>query len=393
MNELNATLRRLGSNEFELRPLGEVGVFTRGRRFTKADYVDSGLPSIHYGEIYTTFKTVASAAERFVRPELENSLRLAKKGDVIIAATGESVAEVGKAVAWLGDESIAVHDDCYVFTSRLLDPIFTSYYFQSRHFHDQKRRLTSESKLARISGASLASILVPVPPVEVQVELVSVLSDLENLESALRSQLELEIEARRRQYEVYRDAILSFERERERERVRLSEVVELKAGQFIRAAEIASAPSPRFEVPCFGGGKLRGFVRHPTHSTSHSLIGRQGALCGDVRYVEGPFYATEHAIVVTPREGVDARWTYHVLKAMHLNRHASRSAQPGLSVEKLNALPVQLPPVEEQQRIAAVLDAMDLALHQLLVILFAEIAARRKQYEYYRDRLLAFEPA
>lgn len=217
MTELSTVLGGLTSGEVKHRPLGDVGTFTRGRRFTKADYVDAGLPSIHYGEIYTTYGTATSGAERFVRPELRESLRLAKRGDVIIAATGESVADVGKAVAWLGDEPVAVHDDCYVYTSDVLNPLFSSYYFQSKHFHDQKRRLASESKLARISGSSLASILVPVPPVGVQLAAVKVLRELEGLESALRAELEKELDARRKQYEVYRDTILSFERERERE--------------------------------------------------------------------------------------------------------------------------------------------------------------------------------
>ncbi|MFT4215178.1 MAG: hypothetical protein QM622_10450 [Microbacterium sp.] len=98
-----------------LLPLGKLGAFIRGRRFTKADYIDAGLGSVHYGEIYTDYGTSASVTHRFVRAELKDSLRLAQTGDLIIAATGENVQDVCKAVAWLGEDAVAVHDDCYIF--------------------------------------------------------------------------------------------------------------------------------------------------------------------------------------------------------------------------------------------------------------------------------------
>lgn len=197
-------------------PLGELGEFIRGRRFTKGDYVEHGLGAIHYGEIYTDYGTAATETRSFVRPELKSTLRLAQTGDLIIAATGESTKDVCKAVAWLGAEAIAVHDDCYIFRHEL-EPRFASYYFQSAAFQDQKIRFTSESKLARVSGASLAKIIAPVPPREVQRAVVTILDRLSELEVRFESELQAELVARRRQYAHYRDSLLTF-RERERER-------------------------------------------------------------------------------------------------------------------------------------------------------------------------------
>jgi type I restriction enzyme, S subunit len=201
------------------KELGEVGEFIRGRRFTKADYVASGLGAIHYGEIYTDYGTATALTRSFVRPELKSSLRLARKGDVVIAATGENVEDVCKAVAWIGDDEIAIHDDCYIYR-HALDPKYVSYFFQSSAFRDQKVRVVSESKVVRVSGSSMAKMKIPVPPLAVQREVVAVLDAFAALEAALEVELAAEREARRRQYEYYRDSLLTFERERERERER-----------------------------------------------------------------------------------------------------------------------------------------------------------------------------
>lgn len=205
MSTVAELIAGLGSDGVPLVPLGQLGEFIRGRRFTKADYVESGLGSIHYGEIYTEYGTTASSARRFVRPELRPSLRLARRGDLLIAATGENVQDVCKAVAWLGDDEVAVHDDCYIFRHEL-DPSYVAYYFQTAQFHEQKTKFASESKLARVSGANLAKIVMPVPPIDVQREIVKILDAF----SALEAELEAELEARRRQYEYYRDSLLSF---------------------------------------------------------------------------------------------------------------------------------------------------------------------------------------
>jgi type I restriction enzyme S subunit len=198
--------------------LGAIGEFIRGRRFTKQDYVERGLGAIHYGEIYTDYGTAATVTRSFVRPELKSSLRLARTGDLVIAATGENVKDVCKAVAWIGDHEIAIHDDCYIFRHQL-DPKYASYFFQSSAFHEQKIKFASESKVVRVSGSSMAKITVPVPPLEVQSAIVRVLDSLALLKLEFEAVLNSELEGRRSQYEYYRNSLLTFpERERERER-------------------------------------------------------------------------------------------------------------------------------------------------------------------------------
>ena len=114
-------------------------------------------------------------------------------------------------------------------------------------------------------------------------------------------------------------------------------------------------------------------------------------MCGNVYFVDGDYYATEHAVVATPREGVDCCYLFYALAAANLNQFKTTGAQPGLSVERLKKVKVALPDVETQRRIAKTLEQFDVLINDISQGLPAEIEARRKQYAYYRDKLLSFK--
>ena len=165
----------------------------------------------------------------------------------------------------------------------------------------------------------------------------------------------------------------------------------MKAGRHISASQIVDIQDNSHPYPCYGGNGLRGFVEIFNEEGDSLLIGRQGALCGNVQRVGGRFYATEHAVVTRGKESVDLNFAYHLLDWMNLNQYASKSAQPGLTVGKLSKLKVLIPQIAEQHRVASILDRFDRLTNDLSSGLPAEIEARRKQYEYYRDRLLSFD--
>ncbi|MFZ1382127.1 MAG: restriction endonuclease subunit S, partial [Scrofimicrobium sp.] len=173
-------------------------------------------------------------------------------------------------------------------------------------------------------------------------------------------------------------------------KVRIDEILDLRAGNFIAASDISPESDEEHQIPCFGGGGIRGYVPASNQEGDLVLIGRQGALCGNVKRANGKFYATEHAVVVTPKADADIRWVFHLLTNMDLNQYASKSAQPGLAVGTLNKLEIDVPSVEDQIRVGAVLDKFDALVNDLSIGLPAELNARRKQYEYYRDKLLVF---
>lgn len=190
-----------------------MGTLERGRRFTKADYCVDGVPAIHYADIYTRFSTVTNCAVSFVRKELSGNLRYAAPGDLVLACTGETKEDIAKAVAWEGDCPVAVHDDCTIIhLSDKVLPRYLSYYFQTSCFSRAKALLATEGKTVRIAPNRLAAIQVPVPPLSVQQEVVDILDRFDALTTSLTDGLPAEIEARRKQYEYYRDMLLHFPR-------------------------------------------------------------------------------------------------------------------------------------------------------------------------------------
>ncbi|MDQ4145188.1 MAG: restriction endonuclease subunit S [Actinomycetota bacterium] len=191
------------------RPMSQVGSFTRGKRITKADVVPDGLASIHYGEIYTGYGVSANQPLSRVRPDMASRLRFARTGDVIIAGVGETVDEVAKAVAWLGEEDVAFHDDCWAFRSPL-NPKFVSYYLQTRRFHAEKRKYVNRAKVNRISGTGLGKVTIPVPSREEQDRIVAILDKFDALMNDPSVGLPAEISLRRAQYEHYRDYLMTF---------------------------------------------------------------------------------------------------------------------------------------------------------------------------------------
>ncbi|MGU1662405.1 restriction endonuclease subunit S [Pseudomonas aeruginosa] len=134
----------------------------------------------------------------------------------------------------------------------------------------------------------------------------------------------------------------------------LGEIFDMKAGKFISASKISERQDADFPYPCYGGNGVRGFVPASNQEGKYVLIGRQGALCGNVKRTEGKFFATEHAVVCEGKVEVDMDWAFHLLTAMNLNQYATKSAQPGLAVGTLEQVKAPIPPLEVQREIVKV---------------------------------------
>lgn len=134
--------------------------------------------------------------------------------------------------------------------------------------------------------------------------------------------------------------------------VRIKDVAKLRSGDFVSAEKIES----NGEFPVYGGNGLRGYTDSFTHNGEFALVGRQGALCGNINYAKGKFWATEHAVVVRHKRKMVTRWLGEMLCCMNLNQYATASAQPGLSVEIVVNKFLPLPPLDEQSAIANHLD-------------------------------------
>ena len=132
----------------------------------------------------------------------------------------------------------------------------------------------------------------------------------------------------------------------------LGEVFTLQAGKNITAKEISDKEDTIYPFPCYGGNGLRGYVSSYNRTGRFPLIGRQGALCGNINVADGLFYATEHAVVVESYCNIDVDWAVYALIYLNLNQYATSTAQPGLSVATINEVLLPVPPIDEQKRIA-----------------------------------------
>lgn len=151
---------------------------------------------------------------------------------------------------------------------------------------------------------------------------------------------------------------------------RLKFLARMKSGENITSFEIEDSG----EYPVYGGNGLRGYTSAFTHEGDYVLIGRQGALCGNINYAHGRFWASEHAVVATLAAGHDLVWFGALLRAMNLNQYSQAAAQPGLAVERIANIPVPVPDPAEQKEIAQHIEAESRSVDQALAVAEGEVA-------------------
>ena len=146
---------------------------------------------------------------------------------------------------------------------------------------------------------------------------------------------------------------------------KLGEIFYLKAGKNITSKDISEIKKEDFIYPCYGGNGIRGYTKQYNKEGIFSLIGRQGALCGNINIGKGKFFATEHAVVVNTFSETNVNWCFYFLKQLNLNQYATSTAQPGLSVNNINQIYIPLPPLKEQDWIANEIDRLFTLIEQL----------------------------
>lgn len=374
MTSVDTLVERLCPLGVEHKPLGEIANLVRGNGMPKADLVDEGVGAIHYGQIYTRYKTWTESTISFVTAHTAARLAKADPGDVIVTNTSENIEDVGKAVAWLGADQIVTGGHATIVKHKL-EPKYLAYWFQSPSFATQKRALATGTKVIDVSARQLERVRVPVPPVEVQREIVRILDTFTELEAGL----ELELQNRRSQYVHYRRTMLAFP--------------EGAAWKTISAAfTIVSIPQG-IQRSDYGEGTLVPIVDQGQdliagYTDNHRAAVPRGEyiVFGDhtrtVKWVDFEFApGADGTKVLRATSGVLARYGYYAFSNVDIpsrgyNRHWTIARQ----------LSIPIPPIEMQRIVVRSLDAFT----ELILALQIELAARRKQYEYYRDRLLTF---
>lgn len=409
MSRIDELLAAHAPKGVELKTLGGVGKFIRGNGLQKSDLTDEGAPAIHYGQLHTHYGVWADSTKSFTSPQLAAKLRRAQPGDLIVVTTSEDDSAVAKATAWIGSSEVAVSGDAYIFR-HTLDPRYVSYFFRSEHFQDQKKRFISGTKVRRISGDSLARIHIPVPPLEVQREIVRVLDQFARLEADLEAELEAELEARRRQYEHYRDMLLTIPDD---SGVRWSTLGGISTRVSSGATPRAGRPDYYRDgtIPWLRTQEVRfvdiwdAEVRITEKALKETatkwipancvIVAISGATAGRSAVNRIPLTTNQHCcnFEIDPAQA-NYRYVFYWVRSQYEQIKAlGQGARSDLNAGIIKGVKIPVPPLAEQARIVEILDRFDAHVNDLSIGLPAEVAARRKQYEYYRDRLLTFKEA
>ena len=187
------------------KTINEIGTLFRGNGLQKKDFVEEGIGCIHYGQIYTKLGFSLSKPLTFVTEDTARPLTKVRKGDLVIACTSENIEDVCKSVVWEGDDEIVTGGHACVFRHNE-NPRYIGYYFQTHQFFLQKKQYAYGAKVIDIKTEKLGEILIPIPSKREQNAIVEKLDAFESLISSLKEEIAL----RQKQYEYYREKLLTF---------------------------------------------------------------------------------------------------------------------------------------------------------------------------------------
>ena len=269
---------------------------------------------------------------------------------------------------------------------------------------------SKSSSVPNMNANEIKAIKIPVPPLDVQNRIVNVLDNFEKICSDLNIGLPAEIEARQKQYEYYRDKLLTFvengntilsRAEQSRALIKLlqyvfgyamlplSEIANVFRGEYITKKNEKAGNVPVI----LGGQEPAYYIDRANHTGEIVAVARSGASAGFVSYWDEPIFITDGFGYEVKKEVAIPKYLYYVLKnkEIELNGMKRGAGVPHVSGERLGEINLPVPPIEEQKRVVSILDRFDVICNDLTSGLPAEIEARQKQYEYYRDKLLTFK--
>ena len=436
---LNKISKKLDSLNYVLRltTLGEIGKFTRGNGLQKKDFREKGKPVIHYGQIYTQYGFSTDKTISFAEENIFSKLRKAKPNDILIATTSENIEDVAKSTVWLGNEEVGFSGDMYSYSTNE-NSKYIAYYFQTAGFQKQKERKVTGTKLIRIHGEDMEKFTISLPPIEIQNKIVKILDRFQELLSDTKGLLPLEIEQRRKQYEYYREKLLTFDSICARTNERTNERT-LITKQYLRlideAAEVAGIDvsdkvewKTLGEIAKYSKDKIsfeylneknyvgvENLLKNRLGKIDSNNVPTEGSsikfnigniLIGNIRpylrkiwlaNIEGGTNGDVLAISINNKykNEILSKYLYQVLSSERFFdydiKYSKGAKMPRGDKKKIMEYKVPLPPLPVQEYIVSILDKFDALVNDLSQGLPREIELRQKQYEYYREKLLDFE--
>ena len=392
-------------NKVKMVKIGDLFEFKNGINKDKGSF-GKGTPIINYVNVYKKNKIYFEDLKGLVEASNDELVRYGvKRGDVFFTRTSETIEEIGYTSVLLEDIENCVFSG-FLLRARpitdLLLPEYCAYCFSTSNIRNTIIKKSTYTTRALTNGTSLSQIEIPLPPLEVQKRIVEVLDNFEKICNDLNIGLPAEIEARQKQYEFYRNFLLTFKIEnctlpKTRQDIiklfmyifgyielELGEILKIKNGSDYKKFNIGN-------IPVYGSGGIINYIDTYIYDKESVLIPRKGSI-GNLFYVDKPFWTVDTIFyTVIDKDVVIPKYLYYYLSKMNLKKLNTAGGVPSLTQTVLNKILIPLPPLEEQQKIVNILDRFDKLCNDISEGLPAEIEARQKQYEYYREKLLTFK--
>lgn len=389
MSDLGYREKLLDGVEVKWKTLDEVGELVRGNGLPKKDFTESGVPAIHYGQIYTYYGLSTKTTKSFVSLETARKLKKVNTGDVVITNTSENLEDVGKALVYLGEEQAVTGGHATIFKpSKAIVGKYFAYFTQSNVFSDEKRRYAKGTKVIDVSATDMAKIEIPIPPLNVQTEIVRILDAFTELTAELTAELNM----RKKQYSHYQFEMFQFTETTQY--LKIGECCDIKKGLTpIKKATPGKYPL----VATTEERQSSSEYQFDCAAVCVPLISSRGhgvASIDRVYFQEGKFALGNILCAIIPNDSrfLSAKFLRYYLfdkKDVLLVPLMRGGANVSLTMDSLKKVKIPIPPIADQQRIIRILDKFD----ELVKGLPREIELRQQQYEYYRELLLSFPKA
>lgn len=390
MSKLDELIRVFCPDGVEYKTLGEIATdIYRGFGIKREQVKKTGIPCVRYGEIYTTYGVWFDKCVSHTDKGLIATPKYFEHGDILFTITGESVEDIAKSCAYTGHEKCLAGGDIVVL-KHTQDPKYLSYALSTLDARKQKSAGKVKSKVVHSSVPSIKAIRIPLPPLPIQQEIVRILDSFTELTAELTAKLTAELTARRKQYEYYRDELLTFG-----EDVPVFSLSEIATNCDRQRKPVTKGKREAGIYPYYGASGIVDYVADYTFEGDYLLISEDGAnllaRSTPIAFsISGKNWVNNHAHVLKFETPELQKYVEIYLNSLDLSKYISGGAQPKLNQDNLNKIPIPLPS-SGVKRIVDVLTHFDTLCNDLTSGLPAEIATRQKQYEYYRDKLLTFK--
>ena len=387
-------------NKVEIVKLGSIVEVYDGTHQTP-DYKTSGIPFVSVENIDSIYST-----EKYISEEdFEKNYKIKPRIDDVFMTR---IGTVGKCAIVTKNIPLAYYVSLALLrpNKNKIDARYLKYIIESGIGRKElNKRILFTAVPIKINKGDIDKIEIPLPPLEVQKRIVEVLDNFEKICNDLNIGLPAEIEARQKEYEFYRNFLLTFKedsvnslrQDKTRQDIyrlltyvfgyinlEMGEILKIKNGSDYKKFNLG-------DIPVYGSGGIINYIDTYIYDKESVLIPRKGSI-GNLFYVDKPFWTVDTIFyTIIDKEIVIPKYLYYYLSKLNLEKLNTAGGVPSLTQTVLNKILIPLPSLEEQQRIVDILDRFDKLCNDISEGLPAEIEARQKQYEYYREKLLSFK--